>query len=346
MASAAVIDVDALLLPIPGDAPAGQPLADTIRMQLDDLRKEPDPLDPSTAGRKSDWPLIIRICLDTLTNKSKDLIVAVRLMEASAKKDGVIGLRDGLQLVTRLVGDCSDRLHPMPGEGEGFDVWEGAMKWINDSSRGGQFPGTVGRVPIFTVQGNPFHYEDSIRSDRKKDFDDAIPAIKPDALRRAYEDWLSVRGNLEAMAKVMDEKMGSEVAPDFLSPETSGNIGNAVNRCIELIEHIAKQKGVPLADSPAAAAITNEASGNESHAASNDRHSGPIGIANNRDGLYRQVSEIADALERLEPHSPIPMLLRRCVRLGGMPFKDLIREMVRDAATLDELDRLLGVPKG
>jgi type VI secretion system protein ImpA len=47
----------------------------------------------------------------------------------------------------------------------------------------------------------------------------------------------------------------------------------------------------------------------------------------------------------LEPHSPIPYLLDRCVRLGELPFPELMREIVRETAALDELDRLLGLEK-
>ena len=67
---------------------------------------------------------------------------------------------------------------------------------------------------------------------------------------------------------------------------------------------------------------------------------GPGGAS--RDELYRRVGEIAAALERLEPHSPVPLLLKRCVRLGGMAFPELMRELVREVNTLDEFDRLLG----
>jgi len=68
-------------------------------------------------------------------------------------------------------------------------------------------------------------------------------------------------------------------------------------------------------------------------------------VPNFREGLNRQLSVGVMSLERIEPHSPIPMLLRRCVRLGAMPFLQLIRETVHYAATLDELDRLLNVKK-
>jgi len=338
--SSPLIDIEELLKPIPGDAPAGQPSPDVLRMQLDDLRKEPDALDPTTANRKSDWPQIQRLATDSLKNNSKDLIVAVRLMEAITKKDGAQGLQEGLTLVLRLIRDCSDRLHPIPQEGEGFDIWEGAMKWINDSTRGGQFPATVTRIPIVTLNNNPYSYEDWIRPERKPEFEEALSALKPDPLRAAYQTWLGIRTTLQELARVLDDRLGAEVAPDLLSDETSGNIGNAVSRCIELIEELSKRKGIPLVDTPAS--TSTDTPGDSSHSGSG---SSSASLSGSREGLYRQLSDIALSLERMEPHSPIPMLLRRCVRLGAMPFPQLIREIVRDAATLDDLDRLLDVKK-
>jgi len=45
----------------------------------------------------------------------------------------------------------------------------------------------------------------------------------------------------------------------------------------------------------------------------------------------------------LEPHSPIPYLVQRAVELGAMPFPQLMRALIRDANTLTELSRELGI---
>ena len=63
-----------------------------------------------------------------------------------------------------------------------------------------------------------------------------------------------------------------------------------------------------------------------------------------REGLYRQIETIADALSRLEPHSPIPFLLRRVVKFGSLSFPELMKEFVRDSSTIEEVNRLLGIP--
>src|SRR5436190_117277 len=67
--------------------------------------------------------------------------------------------------------------------------------------------------------------------------------------------------------------------------------------------------------------------------------------AGTREGLYRQLEQIAAALRRVEPHSPVPFILERCVRLGALPFPDLMRAMIQENAALDALDRLLGIEK-
>ena len=86
----ALLDFATLLEPIPGDNPAGTAVPFQVRHQLEDFRKEDnpddyapdDPLRPEKF-RKADWPGIIRLAQDTLTHTSKDLLVAVRLAEAS-----------------------------------------------------------------------------------------------------------------------------------------------------------------------------------------------------------------------------------------------------------------------
>ena len=62
-----------------------------------------------------------------------------------------------------------------------------------------------------------------------------------------------------------------------------------------------------------------------------------------REEAYRLIGQVADALARIEPHSPIPDLLHRAIELGRMPFRRLIKELIRDGANLSQVYREFGI---
>jgi hypothetical protein len=39
----------------------------------------------------------------------------------------------------------------------------------------------------------------------------------------------------------------------------------------------------------------------------------------------------------------VPFMIERCVKLGTMPFPSLMRAIIRESGTLDELDRIMGL---
>ena len=127
--------------------------------------------------------------------------------------------------------------------------------------------------------------------------------------------------------------MGPE-SPD-LSNDAVGGLGSAVLQCEDFVRGVARVKGVPLDATPDASTPAEATS----------VAAVPTAATGGRERLYRQLSQIADALKRIEPHSPIPYLLERCVKLGAMPFPDLMREVIRESGTIDELDRLLGLSR-
>ncbi|WP_210283260.1 ImpA family type VI secretion system protein [Massilia sp. Dwa41.01b] len=49
-----------------------------------------------------------------------------------------------------------------------------------------------------------------------------------------------------------------------------------------------------------------------------------------RSEAYARLRELADYLAQLEPHSPVPALLRRAVDWGAMPFDQLLRELTHN----------------
>ncbi len=62
-----------------------------------------------------------------------------------------------------------------------------------------------------------------------------------------------------------------------------------------------------------------------------------------RDDIYSELATAAAALERLEPHSPVPFLVRCAVELGALPFPLLMQALIRDVNVLSEMNRELGI---
>ena len=342
MSSAPVLDLDALLQPIPGANPAGEPLPDSLRLELDANRREPIPGDDTTSHWKADWPKVLRTTSDALTTTGKDIHAAARLVEAATKVHGVPGLRDGLKLLQRMVAECWDRMHPVPSNGDTTDIRESPIIWLNDIGRGARFPQTIGHIPVFRVSGASFGPFDLQNKDLKAAFEEAVASAKPaalEALRTTHADLLAAKQALADLAATLTtRRIDPDGTPDYLSLDTPSNIGTAIERCIGMVEDIAKRRGFPLVPSTAGPEpSTNGQAAGETPAAAQ--------TAGTREGLYRQLGDIAAALRRLEPHSPIPFLLERCVKLGAMPFPELMRAMIRENSAIDEVERLLGIEK-
>ena len=157
MASVPELDLAALTAPIPGDNPAGGRVPFTLRQKLESARKEfePNPEDPSASPipKKPDWSMIIKIGSETLTETSKDLETALRMTEALAKQHKFRGLREGLRLLTALVENCWDSLHPIPdpADGEGPEIRAERFNWIGDLDAGARFPHAVREISFLRI---------------------------------------------------------------------------------------------------------------------------------------------------------------------------------------------------
>ena len=74
MPTPSILDFEALLVPIPGDNPAGIKLPPDRRRKIEDARKEfeanPDDPSGSPIPKKPDWPGIIRQSSEILSEDS------------------------------------------------------------------------------------------------------------------------------------------------------------------------------------------------------------------------------------------------------------------------------------
>lgn len=113
---------DELLVPIPGANPAGAELRyDPVYDKIKEARREDDDAPQGewqTERKVADWPLVIRLTKDALTKKSKDLQLAVWLTEAMLRREGLAGLRAGLDLLDGMVDQYWDGLFPTIEDGD------------------------------------------------------------------------------------------------------------------------------------------------------------------------------------------------------------------------------------
>lgn len=346
-----VIDIDALLAPIPGESPAGDARAyvRSLREQFETLRLEERPEDFDDATRpavlkKPDWPKLKQVAQDTLRDTVKDIRVACHLLEALAKCDGFAGVRDGLVLLRRLLDECWDRLIPDIDDGDLDSRAAPLANMLDDPDRGLRFPTTVRFIPLFGSQRDGAgliecnRLRQSSNEEELKAFDDLVAATSLELLRtrvQAAEDCLT---QLKALVDVMDRRLGSD-APSLI------NLGTAFTECLQLMrEELSRQQvneepAEATSADPAAEAATASASPAAVQPAGN---AAEIQI-NTRAQAYAQLKQAADLLQRLEPHSPIPYLVHRAVELGRLPFPQLMQQLIRDTNILTELNRELGI---
>jgi type VI secretion system protein ImpA len=333
--------MDELLQPIPGDDPAGEAVPFTVRAEMEEARKEVDPADfdekdplrPAEV-KLADWASIERAAKKTLTSQSKDLLTAARLTEALTKRHGIAGLADGLVLLRRLMAECWDRLHPTIEDGD-LEVRAGPFIWLSDDGRGARFPHSLRTLPLYRNEQEAYGYrhwrlaQEGKGNVSRENVEKAINAADRLYCHTLVEDIVRSQNELTALAHTLNERLGP-VAPGMI------DVRQALDDLLVLAREVLQRKGGPIvAEAPAA---NGEATGTSAPAAAR-----PDVLT--RDDLYKRLTETADLLEKMEPHSPVPYLIRRAVAWGALPFPQLMKAMIRAdyTAALDEVNRELGI---
>ena len=339
MPSPSVLDIDPLLLPIPGDEPAGSSVPLPLREELDLARKtiDPadfDPTDPTrpTEAKRADWGRIVEITQEVIAGSSKDLMMAARLTEALTRTHGFPGLRDGIILMRRLVGECWDRIRPVIEEPDDIEARAAAFNWLDDTDRGARFPVTVRQAPLVVGAKVSASWSDwdLTRTGKGKlsteEFEQVVTSAARENCQRACDDIEETIQELQRLCETLTSLMAN-LAPGLTS------LRQAVFECRTLAKQILDRKA------PAEVETGDEATGEEGGGG------GPsLGRSMaSRAQVYQRLAEAADLLQQLEPHSPIPYIIRRACLLGDLSFPALVKALIADPSVLHDLSRTLGI---
>jgi type VI secretion system protein ImpA len=338
------LDFDALLAPIGGTEPAGSSSTYLeLRSQLDDLRKEvnPDDFDADDPMRPdqpkfADWSKIEELTRKALERDAKDLRLAGYLVEALVHQYHFDGLAEGLRLLREMLERCWDRCYPAVENGD-VEVRVGVFNSLDDLQAKGRtpFPNYLRMLPI-VVGGKLKHsYEDWKKSQDKggtelaESFAKALKESKPEQAAKtaqAIEYCLREHGML---LKAIEQRFGPVIGPSL------ANLRRALEDCGRVARVVTEHHAGPGPEK------NEEERPGEGEKADNQSNRAAAGAS--RAAAYRQLAEAAAMLERLEPHSPIPYLVKRAVELGSLPFPQLMKALIRDANVLAELTREFGL---
>ena len=368
-------DINALLQPIPGDAPCGvdlvfSPEFDAIR----EARRHDDPqLDQGDWVidlKEADWPEVTRICTTVLRDRSKDIRIASWLAEAWAKTRGFAGLRDGYLLIDGLCRDYWEGLHPVPEDG---DVQQrvGNLAWL--LSRSQQL---IGEIPLTQADGARYgavlwEAASQLANAVKRTPDNAheltrgkLTLDRFDAARRdtppSFYSELDVQldGCAQALAQLertLDERLGED-SPAF------SRVRESLRTVRELVHRFARDAGLlvradqaaappPASIAPAepvrveptlSATDSHPAVDATAHGAAPAAARGPI---QTREQALAQLREVAEFFRRTEPHSPVAYLAEKAASWGEMSLHLWLRTVVKNDETLSGLEELLGIKK-
>jgi type VI secretion system protein ImpA len=346
------LDLDALLAPIPGDNPAGRDISyDEIYDKIKEARRADDANlaqgDWQAEIKVAQWPIARDLAIEALTEQSKDLQVAAWLTEAVVQLKGFEGLADGLTLIERLLADYWDTLFPEK-DGDDLDVRAGKIAWLEKT-----LPLIVQAIPL-TDEGSYgwFRWKESRDVDNLGRTD---PALKEEAIaggKIALETWdkavintsadfyapllpllKSCQDAVGALIKQVDAQFGYD-APGL------GQLRQAINDCADLVNRIAKDKGLIGGEAEEGA---EEGAEGESAGAGGGGGGGKGGPLQSRADALRRLGEVAEYFRRTEPHSPVAYLVDRAVRWGNMTLDQWLAEMIKDETMLGGLRETLGI---
>ncbi|HTO85594.1 MAG TPA: type VI secretion system protein TssA [Methylomirabilota bacterium] len=349
------IAFEELLAPIAGDNPSGADVSfEQIYEDIKEARRQDDPTlsqgDWKAELKVASWPKARDLCIEVLSQRSKDLQVAAWLTEALGQLYGFAGLGDGFALIEKLLADFWDTLYP-EADGGDLDLRAARIAWINRN-----LPLQIRFIPV-TAEGK-FGW---VKWQESRDVDNLARQsaeaaqtaldegkINGEIFARAvantpgafYQELLEQLGAcktaLDALIARIDERFGND-APSLMDARS------AVEDCLKLATRIATDKGLLTADEAPAAEGGEEAAaadGTPGAAVASRGASGPI--ASRADAL-RRLAEVAEYFRRAEPHSPVAYLADRAMRWGNMTLDQWLQEMVKDPNMLAGLRESLGI---
>ena len=365
MASPAVLDIASLVEPVTAERPVGvnlreDPAARPLYFQIKDIRTQARGaerqalMNGESAADAGDWQPLLTLVPQALATLSKDLEIAAYLLEALVRKSGFAGLRDGFRLVRELLERYGDEIYPEPDE-DGLETRLAPLTGLNGADAEGTLIAPMRSVPLTAKSSvgafGLAHYRQALDLERATPeqrerrisqgavalgtIQIAIAESDSDFFNNLRDDLTACQAEFAQLSQQLDGKFGQT------SPPTS-TIRGVMTECLETLQIIARDKLTGAGQAGTAAAATEQAAAGPASVAPRSGQS--VGVIENRDDAFQELLNIAQFFRKTEPHTPISYALEQIVRWGRLPLPELLRELIGDENSVNQMFKLCGIP--
>ncbi|MEM7199372.1 MAG: type VI secretion system ImpA family N-terminal domain-containing protein [Planctomycetota bacterium] len=371
-----------MLSPIRDDAASGDP-PEALGALLDEVRSHRKSDDPAVTNdpQQANWSRVAKACAKALQTQTKHLELAAYLAEALTRRKpggkgkeeeqefcqhGFAGLRDGLRLLTGLLGEPFwDSVHPgVEEEGIDLDIRAKWLTWVGSSK---EFRAAVSAVAL---TGSGHGWADKLEADRLDALLEPGDAESQKKAQKEVEILKKERGKLTGdLWRANVDATGGEalaaVAVQIKSCEEA--LTGLEERCAEVFVETAQ--GSEQAEAKPHDAMPsfyllrslletirtylNQQCGAGNAIGETEGSAGEIAVATTadpadgagqtttavpraaagslqtRDAALRQLAAVSRYFRQFEPHSPISLLIERAVLWGQLPFEKVMDDLMK-----------------
>ncbi len=323
-----------LLEPIEGPNPAGtylrnEPGDDGLTV-YDKIKKARTEVIDSLTGDRTppDYAEVQKLAEGALAEQSKDIQLAAWLTEALLKRNGIEGLRDGLDLMLGLLEQFWDHLHPELEDGDA-EMRAMPLNWVGDyldvsvrfaplTNKGhGYFEYQEALSIGYEAEANADSGKQSARAEAIEagkltieEFDKAFTATPKLWYKQLVADTDSCAGTIDSLDRLGSEKFGSD-APSFRK------LRDALTD-VQVVANQLLAKKLEVDPDPVEPEPTEEEEEEEVAATPEPAATQLSAEPSSRQDAASHVAAAARFLQRDNPTNPAPYLMLRGFRWGEL----------------------------
>jgi type VI secretion system protein ImpA len=326
-----MLNLEQLLAPVSPGRPCGEDLA--FSSEIDAIVRARQADDPSieqgawvTDLKEADWKFVAKQCAALIEMRSKDLQLAVWLVEASAKTSGLRGLGDGLLLAAMLCERYWDGMFPPLDDG-GIEQRIGNLAWL--ASRIAPWLREAALTEGATGYAlRDFDVARMHGGDELARLETARQRSSPAFYASLMRDCEHCAAAIDRLEQSVDAVLGTE-GPSF------GSARSGLESLVLFIKPALKDVGGAAVPAQPAGAVAVAAAVADSMPAG-----GPL---QTRAQALAQLRAVALFFRSTEPHSPVAYLAEKAAHWGEQPLHVWLRAMVKDDASFAHIEEMLGV---